>query len=241
MSKWVVDQRELDEARYFLGIDYPVIVIPSLDFAGKYHGIGYWGPAAMSGRLLVATHQFSISADTSAEFANSVAWHELTHAAQAESFMPDEDEFDPADYNGWERWQVGINGFTQAYADESRHLGGYSSHGPNSSYTNISFEREASSSGRYAKEVQFLVPAPNVEADDESEFVAWDRYRVDVTPLVERKYPFGYSSEYVFAYSDKSARAFVIDRYNRQGVRVDSWDVYTYACPRWPDDPTGPS
>lgn len=219
---WRVDEIELTEACYFMGIEYPVIVIPADGFTGKYHGIGYYGPAARGKRLAVPTHQFSISADTTAHSANRVAWHELAHVAQTEAFMPEADE------DGLPRHVIGMRKFTEAYAKESREVGGYSygTNYPGASYTKISFEQDATDRMRYADQVRFLVPVDSVESD-EPERAEWKRYRVDILPslyIINKRYTA--ATYYVNGASERDVERYIIDKY-----RVDKWDIHMYLCP----------
>jgi hypothetical protein len=167
---WTINPEKLAEAVEFLGLEYPVLILPTeARYVGKYHGIGHFGPGAGPQGYAEPTHVCTLSHDLGPWSASRCAWHELTHAMQAESFMPKED------VNGEPRWKIGIREFTKAYAKEASRTGGYSSANgaasqvPGYSYTNISFEQECNDN----------MPLAGDCAICDGDRTTWTKFRID--------------------------------------------------------------
>lgn len=125
-----------------MGITFPVRVRPATHFtergmAGKYHGLGYWGPTSEE-RLNEPAHHISLRADMDAGFANVTLWHEMTHAAQCEDYLPETE--------GEGDYRIANAGLRQAFAKEMREIRrakGIKTRGVTADYGNVSFEVEA--------------------------------------------------------------------------------------------------
>lgn len=156
--QWEIDPDALAKAKEILGIRLPVMIRVinrenSTDtMSGKYHGISHWGVTS-SERLPEPTHHISLGESLSLHTANRTAWHELTHAAQSEDFLPEEGR------DGLEPYEIANKGMRMAFARELRRLGKTYSY-------DVSFEREAVYFMKNADGLQIIVP---VETEDKDE------------------------------------------------------------------------
>lgn len=154
---WKIDQEALEKAKDILGIDCPVLVrVSKLPAVGKYHGLMRWGPCS-DVRLDQPTHHISLDEGLGPIIANTALWHELTHAAQCEDFMPDDNDH-----------RIANAGLRQDFGKEireqrlSRGLGAGSF---GAWYGDVSFEVEARQFMEHARNIDIIVPVDDGNDD----------------------------------------------------------------------------
>lgn len=169
--KWKIDPEGFAEAKRLLGIQLPVRVRfidatnSSDTMTGKYHGIGYWGITSAV-RLDEPTHHVSLDADLTTDTANRTLWHELTHVAQAEDFLPQKGR------DGLEPYQLANKGMRMAFARELRKMG--------KSYSyDVSFEKEAVHFMKNASAIKIVIPIPGKEEKKSSSTAVVRKEKVD--------------------------------------------------------------
>ena len=219
--KWQVDPEGLEKAKDLLNVTLPVgfrILDGTNSYSsmtGKYHGIGYWGISSDE-RLEVPTHHITLDGKQSLSSANEIAWHELTHAAQAEDYLPAEAQ------DGVEPYRIANKGMRMAFGEESRSLRSPGSGFGGKSYFDVSFEKEARHYMKNGDAISILVPIEKVDEEEKPDEEEDDRpdlretYRVDMwTSDYERKHPKGMfvGTRYVRANNPKDAESWARDNY----------------------------
>lgn len=150
--KWQVDPEGLEKAKELLGLTLPVRIralsteTSSYSFTGKYHGLGRWGVTTEE-RLAIPCHHISLSGSMSAYSANDVCWHEMTHGAQTEDYLPEEGE------DGLEPYQIANREMRKQFGRELRE--GLA----RSSYDTF-FEEDARYWQKNSDAVKILIPTP---------------------------------------------------------------------------------
>ncbi len=145
---WNIDQPAFEEAQRVLGLEQPVRVRVKADFpaAGKYHGLGVWGPTT-DVKLDEPAHHITLSDVLSASMANTALWHEMTHAAQCEDYLEDGD------------YQAANKGLRNAFMKEMREMRtkrGVSRFNLTADYQSVSFEVEARDLMKNADKVKII-------------------------------------------------------------------------------------
>lgn len=173
-----VDNAGLKRASKKLGLRFPVRVrmLPHGpdDMAGKYHGLGRYGPTS-DGPLDSPAHHISLSGALSAKMANTAIWHELTHAKQCERFIPDdvEDLDQLAD--------AANRGLAMAFRKEMKAIRlatNTTSKKLTMAYADVSFEREAQSSDKkFAQKHNIIASLVDDDLVDDKDRYLW---RVDL-------------------------------------------------------------
>lgn len=172
-----VDKAGLERASKKLGLRFPVRVriLPNGpdDMAGKYHGLGRYGPT-VDHPLDSPAHHISLSGNLGSSMANTAIWHELTHAKQCERFLPDDvDDLD-------EMAKAANAGLAKAFRKEMQRIRletNATSKKMTMAYTDVSFEVEALASTKLAKEDNIIASDNNNELLDDGQRYLW---RVDL-------------------------------------------------------------
>lgn len=172
-----VDKAGLKRASKKLGLRFPVRVriLPNGpdDMAGKYHGLGCYGPT-VDDPLDSPAHHISLSGNLGSSMANTAIWHELTHAKQCERFLPDDvDDLD-------EMAKAANAGLAKAFRKEMQRIRletNATSKKMTMAYTDVSFEVEALASTKLAKEDNIIASNNDNELLDDGQRYLW---RVDV-------------------------------------------------------------
>lgn len=147
-----LNEQELERAVVAYELAYPVRV-RLLDggpqgIAGKYHGIGRFGPATEE-RLEIPAHHITVDSGLNGSFATTTLLHELMHAKQNERFLPD--GFQIQNDDDYRQANIGLR---EAFRDEMReirrrhNLGMALTH----HYQDVSFEVEARSTSKLTKD-----------------------------------------------------------------------------------------
>lgn len=219
---WKIDPVALDKARDILGIEYPVrIRKASGQAAGKYHGLGLRGPTTEE-PLSEPAHHITISPMVSDKMVNEVVWHEMTHAAQCEDYLPEDD--------GPDSYKVANARLRRAFGREMRAIRaerGITTRAMTADYGDVSFEEEARDFMDHAKKISIVVVDDDKpEVDPEDSFKGFDhKYRVDIFDA-DDKYV---GTHYVYSNDEFSARRFARDTYmdgkwssNLSAIRIAS-------------------
>lgn len=171
---WKTNPDELEAARQELGLIYPVRVRPlktgAFGQAGKYHGLGHWGPTTEE-RLDEPAHHISVKADLAATFANTCLLHEMTHAAQCESYLTDHN------------WKEANRRLALDFGREMRFIhfmSGKRGNHTDARYAGISFEVEARQRmDELSKQFTVVESVSSTDERDEDER-PWNKFRVDL-------------------------------------------------------------
>lgn len=205
--RWTINQTKLDEAREILDITFPVRVRTLEDglmgMAGKYHGLGHWGPTTEK-RLEEPAHHISIASHLDAKLANKTLWHEMTHAAQCEDFLPEDNNY-----------RIANKGLRKAFRDEMREIrvvkGGSRYGGVDPNYANVSFEVEARDVMDDSDKL-FIVESTETEetTEDDDPLKGYRAlWRVDVWDA-DKKFV---ATQYVLADDEWGAKRFARDKH----------------------------
>ncbi len=222
---WKIDETGLEKAKDLLNISLPVrfrILDGTNSYAkmtGKYHGIGYWGVTSEE-RLAEPAHHISLDGKMTIRSANDIAWHELTHAAQAEDYLPDEA------IDGVEPYRIANKGMRMAFGRESRSLRPSGSGFGGKSYYDVSFEQEARHFMKNGDAIDILVPVTPVKAakgkeakEEDEEIDLRETYRVDMwtygTDPKQREF---IGTTYVLAKDEWAAKKWARDNYMKDMV-----------------------
>ena len=175
-----VDQDGLKRAAKKLGLRFPVNVrvLPHgpEDMAGKYHGLGRYGPT-VDDPLDAPVHHISLSGILGSSMANTAIWHELTHAKQCARFLPD--DVDDVD----EMARIANAGLAKAFRKEMQRIRletNATSKKMTMAYTDVSFEVEAlASDKKFAKNDNIIVNNDDADCEllDDKKRYLW---RVDL-------------------------------------------------------------
>lgn len=126
--------------------------------AGKYHGIGLRGPTT-DVPLTTPAHHITLSDSLSASMANGCLWHELTHAAQCERYLPEEGD-DYAEAN---------RALALAFKDEMKEVRKTTGGSPTQltmAYSKVSFEQEANLGMKFADDIDLIkITVPEKKAE----------------------------------------------------------------------------
>lgn len=190
-----VDNAGLKRAAQKLGLRFPVRVriLPHGpdDMAGKYHGLGRYGPTT-GDPLDAPAHHISLSGNLGNKMANTAIWHELTHAKQCERFLPD--DIDDPD----EAAAVANSGLALAFRKEMQRIRletNATSKKMTMAYTDVSFEVEALASDKKFAQKDNIITQADVDdelVDDKMRYL----WRVDLwkkgqwRPNKDREYEF---------------------------------------------------
>lgn len=144
--------------------------------AGKYHGLGVWGPTT-DVKLDSPAHHISLNGRMSSWMASSTLWHEMAHAAQCERYLPQNG-------NGQVDYETANREITKVFRDEMkaiRRRSGSTSKALTASYADVSFEKEARDAMDFAKELDLVKPVGDEpEATNLRDDKGRAGYRVDV-------------------------------------------------------------
>lgn len=233
MPNWEIDYNKLEQACTAYGMKYPVRVRllknGPMGMAGKYHGIGHWGPTTEE-RLAEPTHHITLDAGLSASMANTCAWHELTHARQGERFLPE-------DVTGDEAYRIANRGLAMAFREEMKQVRrdeGTTSKALTWKYGDVSFEVEARASDKFAEKFSIIKVSdeapiePDQLLDDEGR-ASW---RVDIWMLgkwnKEKKYREldGFrGTYYVVAKTKWGAEDFAKREWGKNSDKADAYQI----------------
>lgn len=183
MRKWKIDEEGFAKAKDLLNISLPVRV-RILDgtnsfgsLTGKYHGIGHWGITSEE-RLDEPAHHITIDGKMSLSSANEILWHEMTHASQAEDYLPEEA------IDGVEPYRIANKGMRMAFLAESRSLRATPTAGfGGKSYFDVSFEKEARffmKNGEAIDILAYVFDEEDEEEIEEEEVDLRETWRVDM-------------------------------------------------------------
>lgn len=211
-----VDKAGLKRACKKLGLKFPVrvrIVPDGPDgMAGKYHGLGRYGPT-VNKPLDKPQHHISLSGALGSSMANTAIWHELTHAKQCERFLPDNVE------NVDEQARIANSRLAKAFRKEMQRIRlktNATSKKMTMAYTEVSFEVEAlESDNKFAKKNNIINSAVDEELVDDKQRYLW---RVDLwkkgpwRPNKKREYEF-IDTHYVNATTEYAAKQWARDQH----------------------------
>lgn len=224
---WKIDETAFEQAKTQLNISLPVRIRQAdllSGMAGKYHGLGVWGPTTDE-RLESPAHHISLGQGLGAQMANTALWHELTHAAQCEDFLPEDGNY-----------QVANRKLRQAFGIEMREIRtrrGISRYaGITHDYGDVSFEEEAREWMKNADKIKILVPIDDEksEKNEKGENLAAkfrDLWRVD---MWSKKDVF-VGTTYVWADDDFAAKRWARDNH----MKDMDWSLNVYAYPIDPE------
>lgn len=183
--KWELDWTNIARACEVLEIKLPVRIRVMESggpqgMAGKYHGLGVWGPTT-DVKLDEPAHHISLNGKMWSDGASSCLWHELAHAAQAERYLPKNGD-------GTIDYETANREITKDFRDEMkaiRRSSGTTSKALTASYSNVSFEKEARDAMDFSKEIRLVKYVLDDEDDhDEAMTLRDDKgraaYRLDV-------------------------------------------------------------
>lgn len=196
--------------------------------AGKYHGLGRYGPTTVK-PLDRPTHHISLNGQLSGKMANTAIWHELTHAKQCERFLPETDDVDEAARTANAALATA---FRQEMKDIRRKKNTFSKK-VTIDYMDVSFEVEARQSDKdFAVKDNIVTSAVNDLTDDKGRY----RWRVDVWKKGARRYGKNQKqdltfvgTQYVVATGETGAKTFAREQY-----KLSSFDSFVVAHQTYP-------
>jgi len=213
-----IDDAGLERASKKLGLRFPVhvrVLRNGLEgMAGKYHGLGRYGPT-VDGVLEDPVHHISLNGCLGTKMANTAIWHELTHAMQCERFLP----ADPCDAD--ELSQAANHGLAMAFRQEMKGIrlkNNAKSKKLTMDYVNVSFEVEAMASDKKFAQQDEIVALVEGDPDllEDSNRYLW---RVDLwkkgpwRPKEDREYEF-VATHYVNADKKHKANEWARNQHN---------------------------
>lgn len=217
----ILNQEQLDDALVLYELAYPVRVRllngGPQGMAGKYHGIGRYGPTTDE-RLDIPAHHITVNANLGVEMGTVCLLHELMHAHQNERFLPT--EFDIQTDAHYRQANAGLREAFRAEMKEVRRKAGTTSKALTAAYANVSFEVEARKTDALKADFKLFTengsgkvidPFDTDMVDDKGRYTyridmwktpAWD----NVTRSMGKKKFRG--THYVLAYDETSAKTF---------------------------------
>lgn len=217
----ILNQEQLDDALVLYELAYPVRV-RLLDggpqgMAGRYHGIGRYGPTTDE-RLDTPAHHITVSANLSAQMGTVCLLHELMHAHQNERFLPV--DFDIQNDAHYRQANAGLREAFRAEMKDVRRKAGTSSKQLTAAYANVSFEVEARKTDALKSDFTLFTENGPVKIadpfdDDMTDEKGRYTYRIDIwrsstwnsttRSMGKKKFRGTY---YVVAYDEASAKTF---------------------------------